>query len=325
MKNRVAVVSATGSGRKRTLPNIVGSDLDVVAVHGRDETRIAELAAQFNVPAYFTDLTRLVDETHPDFAVVCSPPFLHAEQTASLLNAGVPVLIEKPVAITLEDANVIRSASAKTGVPVRVAHNLRHQNTYRYIRNAVQSGEIGRAVSVSAEWSFKLNPDAPSSLWKLDPKVSGATCVYDAGVHCLDALQGIFGDGNAVAVLANKANGSATYEEVTALIQYGDVQATLVVCRTYGPYTNDLVINGTEGSIVARNFFTETSSPTVEVVSGGETRKVERTSPNPYGQEVFDFAAVVNGLTPEYDDTSVQDAISSLKVAAQLDTLISSR
>lgn len=322
MKTRVVIVSATGTGRKRTLPQIIDSDLEVVAIHGRNEAKIAELAAHFAIPAHFTDLEQMVDIARPDFAVVCSPPFMHAEQTTYLLNAGVPVLIEKPISISLEDANTIREASIKSGLPVRIAHHLRHQNTYRRIRSAVESGELGRVVSVLAEWSFKLNPDAPSSIWKLDSTVSGVSCINDAGIHCLDTLQGIFGEGDAVAAIANKINGSSTFEEVTALIKYSEVPAVLLSARTYGPRNNDFIINGTEGSIVAKNFFTESSSSIVELVVNGQLHRIEHTSPNPYRQEVIDFASVVNGLVPEYDDTSIDDAIASLNVAARLDSII---
>ena len=102
---RVGIVSATGTGRKRTLPAMLASETcKVTAVHGRDEAKVRKLGKDFSLKHVYTDLGSMIADGEFDIAVVCSPPFLHLSQLEMLLEAGVPTLCEKPLAFSEKSA-----------------------------------------------------------------------------------------------------------------------------------------------------------------------------------------------------------------------------
>ena len=202
-KVRVGIVSATGTGRKRTIPALSDFSLcTVTAIHGRDETKLHQIAQQFNIADSYTNLEELISERSFDVAVVCSPPFLHYEEVSRLLTAGVPCLVEKPVTLSVTEGTKLKNLSEANSAPLRVAHHLRHQSTFMEIKQAIAQQAVGDLVSASFEWSFTLNRKAPSSAWKLNSAMNGKTSLYDAGIHCVDIAVGLLGPGAVVGINA---------------------------------------------------------------------------------------------------------------------------
>ena len=117
-----------------------------------------------------------------DFAIVSTPPELHAQQAVTCLRAGLGVLVEKPLAMSLDDAASVADAADETGTPALVGHNFRHRPVERAIRAALDRGAIGDlrfAAAVSARPPRDL-PFEHSPLW-------------DRGVHHIDLLRRRFG------------------------------------------------------------------------------------------------------------------------------------
>jgi predicted dehydrogenase len=317
---RIGMVSATGTARKRTIPALQGSKICMVtAIHGRNASKLAEVAGTYRIPHLYTDLSRFIFERKFDVAMVCSPPFLHYEHISELLAAGIPCLVEKPLSLTSKDAERLSQLAVGRCVPVRVAHQLRHQNTFEAIKNSLSNGNIGRPVCAALEWSFTLNRESPSSTWKLDPISNGKTSLYDAGSHCIDLAIGLFGPGIVCGVNACKLPGDGTYEHVDLLSQHGDVSCTIRASRLYGPFSNDLRISGTEGQITAPDFLTEKSSESIQIQTTSGIKTVAHTGADPYCAEVEDFVRVVEGGLPQYGDTDLKDAVAALRMLEEAD------
>jgi predicted dehydrogenase len=311
---RLAVVSASGSGRKRTIPALVDSDLvEVTAVHGRDQAKTEELAASFGIPHAYSDLGALAGSGNFDAVMICSPPFLHLEQARPFIEQGVPVLLEKPSAHTAADGQAIADLASSSGATVRIAHHLRHQPSFTTIQRWLQEGAIGQPRTARFEWSFRMNHDAPSAAWKLNPALNGPTALTDAGVHCVDAAIGLFGDGE---VLGRSESGDPsveTAETCVILSQHGGVTVTVVASREYGPFKNDLLIQGTDGYISGPDFFTEKSSDVVTLVRADGTEETVSRGDNPYKAEVEDFARTVAGEAGN-PGTTPQEAAAALRI-----------
>ncbi len=319
---RVGIVSATGTGRKRTIPALMASTVcKVTAVHGRNKEKIADLARQFNIPHTYTDLSEMIADAKFDVAVVCSPPFLHLEQVTALVNAGVPTLSEKPLALDEKNAKQLKAAAQARSVLVLVAHHLRHQNTYAEIKAAVTAGEIGEVKSAFFEWSFAMNRSTSSAEWKLDPERNGPTTLSDAGIHCIDIAVGLFGAGVVQGVSSATREAGGTFESCDALVLHNGVQVVIRASRLYGPHSNQLLISGTKGEISAPLFFTERSAEQVKITVGDRDRLIERALTNPYQLEVEDFvqAATEPGfiscgttLDESIDASRILDEVASI-------------
>ncbi|MBB3606384.1 putative dehydrogenase [Mycolicibacterium sp. BK556] len=282
------------------------------------------MAKEFDIPNYYTEFDEFLAAGQFDIVVVCSPPFMHDQQVQALIRKGVPVLIEKPASLNIKSARQAKALAEANSVPIRIAHHLRHQSTFNFIKDAVESKKIGTIISASMEWSFKLNETAPSSKWKLDPTLNGLTCLYDAGIHCVDVAVGLFGPGEVVAAVGKQHGDQRTVEDVSFIANHGGIQVRTTCTRVYGPYANDLVINGTSGSIIARDFFTEKSSASVTLkIDGEELIFARETEENAYLLEVVDFVNSIYGGPILNNGTSIDDAISALQIASGVDSILS--
>lgn len=108
----------------------------------------ARAAAGGGVPG-FAELDEALAATEADAALIASPSTLHAEHALKALDAGLAVMIEKPFAVTVADAQRILDRSRETGLPVMVAENYRYRPAERTVRELVREGRLGRVDSVT--------------------------------------------------------------------------------------------------------------------------------------------------------------------------------
>jgi predicted dehydrogenase len=180
---RLAILSATGTAQKRTIPALVKSELVTVsAIQGRNPEKLREVSDKYRIQSTYTDEHKLLDEGSYDAVMICSPPYMHFSQAKRVIDRGTPCLLEKPAAMSADECNELSHLAAERAVVVHVAHHLRHQDTYARMQEILNNGDLGDIVTAYAEWSFKMNRAAPSSAWKLDPLKNGLSAMNDAGL-----------------------------------------------------------------------------------------------------------------------------------------------
>ena len=297
-RKRLAIISATGTARKRTMPAIRDSGIcDVVGIHGRDESRLAPLAREYGPAEYSTDAASLLDRVKPDFVFIGSPPHLHREQIQLCLDREIPVLCEKPLALTLEDATAIDAAVTRAGVAVRVAHHLRHQPGVAALRKIIGDAEPGQLRRVSMQWAFWLNELATNATWKLDPSRGGPNAFFDAGIHTIDLMQYLLPEPRRVTALASRGRFDRVFDNVAALILCGETIVEVSTSQSIRHPRNDLVLDFEQFTVVAPHLFSETSLPLVTVTDDGGVRDQLFEMVNPYGEEIKDFVQFLDGAT----------------------------
>jgi len=116
----------------------------VTAVCSRSRHDPAELERTFGVllKAY-DDFDRMLADTTIDIVDICSPPWLHARQAIAAAKAGKHVLLEKPIALTWDDAKSVRDALKKAKVQGCVCFELRYSSQFQMTRSVVQQGLLG--------------------------------------------------------------------------------------------------------------------------------------------------------------------------------------
>ncbi len=175
------------------------------AVHGR-------AVAQAVGAAFSTDLDSVLADPDIDAVDICLPTPLHRSATERALGAGKHVLLEKPIALTLADAEAIARTAAKSDRIFMVALVLRFFAEYAEIARRVRAGELGKPLAASA---YRLSAPADWNTWMLDPAQSGGTLVDDL-VHDFDQMNVLFG--SARRVLARTAPGQPGH--VHAIVSY---------------------------------------------------------------------------------------------------------
>lgn len=295
-KLRVAIFSATGTARKRTIPAIKELGLcDILAIHGRNESKLVAIAEENSIPYYFLDESTLIKEVTPDFVYIGSPPNLHMDQIQLCLNNNIPVLCEKPLAITSVEVRKIRSLYKGKDIPIRIAHHLRHQPSIKVLKSIISQGKLGELRRASMQWGFWLNDLAPNASWKLDPKTGGPDAFYDAGIHVVDLLIHLLPKPTAITALSYKSRFSSTIDNVSALILCGNAIIELNASQSIRFPQNELSLDFENGSVFITHAFGEKAFTQMEISSAAGTITETYPSVNLYGEEIRDFIGLIKG------------------------------
>ena len=293
---RMAILAATGTARKRVMPAVREQDLcTIVAIHGRDQHKLAALANEHSVPHYFVDAERMLDQTKPDFVFVGSPPALHQEYVRICVERSIPVLCEKPLCLSTSEATTIQSLLTSRKTPFRLAHHLRHQSGISELRNIISGKTFGKLVRVAMQWGFWLNETAANAGWKLSPSTGGPDAFYDAGVHAVDLMLHLLPRPTMVTAIGQRSRFLTCVDNVSALALCGDVTVELSASQSTKCPLNSLTLDFQEATIHIPHALSEKSFARMEIISQNETTTREFETVNLYGREVADFIALLGG------------------------------
>lgn len=137
------------------------------------------------------DLDALIGDPDVDLLDICLPSYLHREVGVRALEAGKHILIEKPIALTVEDADALLAAAARTGRLLMVAQVLRFWPEFAVIRDLVTSGEHGELLAANFKRVI-ARPDWSGDDWFSDPTKTGGA-VVDLHIHDTDFVHYVFG------------------------------------------------------------------------------------------------------------------------------------
>ena len=130
-----------------------------------------------------------------DAVDICTPNALHAPLAVAAASAGKHVLVEKPIACRLAEADEMLAAARAAGVLLMTAHNVRFALPFVAAREAVAAGAIGTVTAVRAAFGH-AGPRSwsPSSDWFFDPAQAGGGALLDLGIHIADLVRVVVGD-----------------------------------------------------------------------------------------------------------------------------------
>lgn len=183
----------------------VGADLTAVVNH-RPETR-AVFAEAFGIPHQFESLDELLAACGVDALVISTPNALHAEQAIAALNAGVAVLVEKPMAMSAAECERMVAASDRSGAPLMVAHCWRFDDEVIWLRD--HSAAIGSIVRTKG---YGVHVQWGPTGWFTQRALAGGGALADMGVHAIDTVRCLLGDPTPVSVYARIGTHYGAYD-----------------------------------------------------------------------------------------------------------------
>ena len=288
--------------------------VDVKVVCGLETSRVEALAEQLGAEAS-DDWEAAVAAPGVDAVDVCLPTPLHRPVALRALAAGRHVLLEKPIALGLDDADAIGAAAEAAGRVLMVGHVLRFFPEIAELRRIVGSGELGRPLAATA---IRLSAPPDWNDWMLDAERSGGTLV-DLAIHDFDVLAAVLGPVSSVV-----ARAVADGRHVTALVECergeGVVEASHTMPGSY-PFTAGLRVLCEDG-VVEHRFVAgagdDVSGSDVVSVLGihprdGEARELT-TPADPWRVQLEHFLACVRDGAEPVEGTFAQ-ARAALAVA----------
>jgi predicted dehydrogenase len=215
---RFAILGAGVIGQVHArLIGSLGEEATLAAVIDVDLPRAEALAARSGAPAYASAAEAYAAEAI-DAVAVCLPSALHTGAAVEALQAGKHVLIEKPIAVTLDAADEIIAAERASGRVVGVISQRRFQAPAIAIKEAVDEGLLGRVTSGLAESAF-FRPQEyyDSGDWRGTRAIDGGGALMNQGIHALDLLVWLLGvPVRVVARTASVAHERIEVEDVAA-------------------------------------------------------------------------------------------------------------
>lgn len=165
----------------------------VTAVVDIVRERAESLAGKLNASRVYEDVDTALAEGGFDAVDICLPTYLHSPVTVAAANRGYHVFCEKPMAITLPQADEMITAARGAGVLLMVAQCRRFDHHWLSFRKAVQDGVVGRPVV----WRSIMAGPEPGPDWFLDRDQGGGPLI-DGAIHNYDFARAIFGEAQSV-------------------------------------------------------------------------------------------------------------------------------
>jgi len=150
---------------------------------------------------FFGSLEAMLDADCCDAVVISTPTHFHCDQAIAALEAGMHVIVEKPMASSPEQCRKMVETAKRLGKVLTVGFNHRYFEAVKEVRNAIQSGEIGKLSYIRA-YTGHTGLSEFKSPWMYDKDVMGGGTLMDNGIHVLDLTQHLMGGVNKVCGMA---------------------------------------------------------------------------------------------------------------------------
>ena len=237
-------VGLVGCGRMGEIHLSIVRDLkgvQIVGVADPSVTRAKALASRAKIDVVAGGLEGLLELARPDTLHIVTPPATHASLTCMALRAGCHVFVEKPMALTAQEADVVLAA-VKPGRILTVGHNHLFDPVIREARARLAQGRLGRLVGLDAfhgalpglpAWLSEL----PSGPWMEDAP------------HPLYLSQHFMGDPLAVRAVGHPSSEGSGFKEVRVVMQHAGGISSLAFSEATVPYRHRLTLFGTKRTL----------------------------------------------------------------------------
>lgn len=173
-------------------------EAEIVAVYARDAAKAAAFAEKHGIPAWYDDLAQAIHESGCDVVDICLPNFLHASSALIAAEAGKHVIIEKPIAVTLEEADEMIAACKRNNVKLMYAEELCFAPKYERARQLVKEGAVGEIYMLKQSEKHS----GPHTDWFYDINLAGGGVIMDMGCHALGWFRWMLGNAKVQSVYA---------------------------------------------------------------------------------------------------------------------------
>ncbi len=196
---RIGVVGTGGiaAGHAQLLQAI--EDVEVTACCDILPEKVAAFAKTHKIARSYTDYREMLQHENLDAVTNCTHDAVHAEVSIAVMEKGLGILCEKPMATNLKDARKMTEVARKTGVPNMVNYSKRNSSALQHAAERIAAGDLGRIIHAEASYlqSWLTQPEwqtAPRLLWRLSTKHGSQGVLGDLGCHIYDLIAFLCGD-----------------------------------------------------------------------------------------------------------------------------------
>src|SRR5213594_2162293 len=278
------------------------TDLQIVGIAESDQQLAAQFGRKYGLQPdiFYSDLEEMLKKTHPQAVLAYTNTYDHRRVVEICARHGVPVMMEKPLAVSLEDARAIEKAAREGKIQVLVnyettwyrsnqaAYDLAHENAIGEIRKVVvHDGHEGpKEIGVGPEFLA----------WLTDPARNGAGALFDFGCYGADLMTWLMEGAAPITVTAvTQQLKPEIYphvdDEATVILAYPKAQAILQASWNWPFDRKDMEVYGQTGYVIT----VKRDEIRLRRAGGQEEQMAGKPLPAPYDDPVTYFRAVVRG------------------------------
>ena len=254
----------------------------LVGVMRRNALLAEDYAKRHQVPRFYSEAEKLINDMDVNAVYVATPPDTHALYAIQAMKAGKPVYVEKPMARTYAECQEMIQVSEETGIPLFVAYYRRSLPAFLKVKEMIETNVIGKPLLVNIRLYKALGENdkfVDKQSWHVNPTIAGAGHFYDLASHQFDYLDFVFGPITVVNGIASNMAGYYEAEDtVSAVFSFesgvsGTGSWSFVVDKQ--AEQDSIEITGTKGSIQ----FPCYDKGYVILKTGGKTKKLSFVNP----------------------------------------------
>jgi 1,5-anhydro-D-fructose reductase (1,5-anhydro-D-mannitol-forming) len=290
-------------------------DSTITAVLSSSAERAKSYAAENSIPKAYHKLDDFLQNPEIDVVYVSTTNELHAAQAIAAAKAGKHILSEKPLALTLADAEAMVRTAKEKGLVFGTNHHLRNAVTHRTMRRLIKEGVIGKPLAARVFHAVYLPPRLQG--WRVNRPEAGGGVILDITVHDADTLHFLLDDDvqDVVARSAQQGLGRGDLADAVMGVMYfrNGTLAMFHDAFTIKHTPTGLEVHGTEGSLIAKNVMTQDPVGEVFLSRNGAVSEVALDEPEDlYVHIVRHFNEAVQGRGQPF--ATGEDGIRSLAV-----------
>lgn len=263
--------------------------------------------------AHYAEIEDMLDDARPDGVILAVPNQQHVPTGLACIARGVPILVEKPIADTLEAAMTLVEAAEAKGVPVLVGHHRRHDPILQRAAQIVREGGIGRVVAATSMYLSHKPKGYHDLEWRRMP---GGGPVLINAIHDVDCLRMLIGEVTAVLAADSRAiRGFAVEDTAAAVLRFENGALGTLICSDtasspwsweWGSRENPVFphepencyhLAGTRGSLAVPTLVHRWHEPGMESWQTELTQRRHHVAhASAYVRQMANFAAVIRGV-----------------------------
>ncbi len=249
---------------KRHVEHILDEDCAALTAIVDPAPDAKDFAAQKDA-SWYPNLAAMLEERRPEGIIVATPTQMHVANGLESVAAGIPILVEKPIADDVVEATKLVEAAEKAGVPLLAGHHRRHNPMIQEAKKAIEAARLGQVVSVHGTCWLHKPDDSFDAPWR---RRKGAGPAFTNLIHDVDLLRYLCGEVvSAQAFESNALRGAEVEETAVVLLEFangvlGTVNVSDIIAAPWSweltsgenpvyPHTRETcyMIGGTRGSL----------------------------------------------------------------------------
>lgn len=309
---KVGVIGLGWWGKVLTRAAAASGELEVVGCYARTPERREEFAAEFGCRPAST-LDDLLSDPDIQGVMIATSHTTHTELIQQAAAAGKHVFVEKPLALTVDEARRGVEAAQRAGVMLQVGHQRRRTAAARKTKELIDSGELGELQTLQSDHSVANGLRMPKEAWRWNPEESPLGSMTSLGIHTIDTFTYLAGPIGRVSTFTRPGR-SVTIDEATGILfefESGAIGALLT--SFFVPKVIRLSVHGTGGAAYSDHDGERLWVQGVEDPAGSE---VDLPKVDPVVDQLAEFGRVVKGeAKPEVSGREGLEVVAVLEAA----------